>query len=254
MDSESCTLLIVDDEDAIVVELQEFLETCGYRCIGCSSGDEALRHFHEDPSIGIVLCDLHMPGMDGIALMQELERVCSSERPFEAIIFTGRAEPRDVIEAMRAGVADYYQKPIEPDQVLRAVRRLEQRLSQRRQDNLELAQLNHKLRALSESIETLYQDINRRRREPLDHSPALPQACSLAPHPPFDRLSPRQLDVAKLVGKGMTNYQIACELGLTENTVKLYVSQILRLTQLHNRTQLALAMSPSGQPASEAAL
>jgi len=51
--------------------------------------------------------------------------------------------------------------------------------------------------------------------------------------------------VARLVGKGQTNYQIACELGITENTVKLYVSQVLRLTHMHNRTQLALALSPS---------
>ena len=61
----------------------------------------------------------------------------------------------------------------------------------------------------------------------------------------FKQLSPRQLDVARLVGKGQTNYQIACELGITENTVKLYVSQVLRLTHMHNRTQLALALSPS---------
>ena len=60
----------------------------------------------------------------------------------------------------------------------------------------------------------------------------------------FNQLSPRQLDVARLVGKGQTNYQIACELGITENTVKLYVSQVLRLTHMHNRTQLALALSP----------
>ena len=61
----------------------------------------------------------------------------------------------------------------------------------------------------------------------------------------FNQLSPRQLDVARLVGKGQTNYQIACELGITENTVKLYVSQVLRLTHMHNRTQLALALTPS---------
>ena len=61
----------------------------------------------------------------------------------------------------------------------------------------------------------------------------------------FNQLSPRQLDVARLVGKGQTNYQIACELGITENTVKLYVSQVLRLTHMHNRTQLALALTPN---------
>ncbi|WP_241357226.1 LuxR C-terminal-related transcriptional regulator, partial [Escherichia coli] len=40
-------------------------------------------------------------------------------------------------------------------------------------------------------------------------------------------------------------YQIAYELGITENTVKLYVSQVLRLMHMHNRTQLALALSPA---------
>ena len=48
-----------------------------------------------------------------------------------------------------------------------------------------------------------------------------------------------------LVSKGQTNYQIACDLGITENTVKLYVSQVLRLTHMNNRTQLALALSPN---------
>ncbi|MNP74185.1 transcriptional regulator NarL [compost metagenome] len=61
----------------------------------------------------------------------------------------------------------------------------------------------------------------------------------------FNQLSPRQLEVARLVGLGKTNYQTACDLGITENTVKLYVSQVLRLTHMHNRTQLALALSPS---------
>lgn len=254
MDSQLCTLLIVDDEDAIVVELQEFLESCGYRCIGCTSSLEALTRYREDVGIGIVLCDLHMPGFDGISLIQELERTGGPTRAFEAIIFTGQAEPRDVIEAMRAGVADYYQKPIDPEQVLRAVRRLEERLQQRRQDNLELALLNNKLRTLSESIDELYQDINKRRHGPIDHTPPLQVEClDLGTQPPFDKLSPRQLEVAKLVGKGMTNYQTACELGLTENTVKLYVSQILRLTHMRNRTQLALAMAPPGRRPHEVA-
>ena len=63
---------------------------------------------------------------------------------------------------------------------------------------------------------------------------------------PFDKLSRRQLEVAQLIAKGMTNYQISCELGITENTVKLYVSQILRLTRVHNRTQLALSYPSHG--------
>lgn len=247
MDVQPCTLLIVDDDETIVVELQEFFESYGYRCIACTSSLEAIGRFRDDAEIGIILCDLHMPRLSGIGLVQELERLSATSRVFEAIIFTGQAEPNDVIEAMRAGVADYYQKPIDPEQLLRAVRRLELRLRQRRDDNFELAQLNNKLRILSESIDEIYQDINKRRRGPVDHTPPSAGDLGMAMQPPFDKLSPRQLEVARLVGKGMTNYQTACELGLTENTVKLYVSQVLRLTQMPNRTQLALAMAPPGR-------
>ncbi|WP_375738735.1 response regulator transcription factor [Pseudomonas boanensis] len=49
-------------------------------------------------------------------------------------------------------------------------------------------------------------------------------------------LSPRQLEVVRRISKGMTNSQTACELGLTENTVKLYVSQVLRLNLTNSRT------------------
>jgi DNA-binding NarL/FixJ family response regulator len=43
----------------------------------------------------------------------------------------------------------------------------------------------------------------------------------------------------------MTNYQIACELGISENTVKLYVSQVLKATNMPSRTKLAIALGTS---------
>lgn len=246
-------LLIVDDEADIVDELGEFLTGCGYSCTESHSAKEACERFRNDPQIGIVLCDLNMPGMNGIQLVQELERIADFERPFEAIIFTGQTESRDVIEAMRAGVSDYFQKPVDMDALLQTIRRLELNLEERAQDYRQLGQLNDKLQSLAESIDTLYQSIHRRRHNfgaaMAPGSPSTPNAQVLDEMPmpaPFRLLSPRQLAVARLVGKGLTNYQIACELGITENTVKLYVSQVLRLTHMHNRTQLALALSPSG--------
>jgi DNA-binding NarL/FixJ family response regulator len=197
----------------------------------------------------MVLSDLHMPDMDGIQLIQALQRLAGKRRVFEAIMLTGRADKQDVIKALRAGIADYYQKPIDLDELLDGVRRQEAAL-QERQKNLQLGHLNQKLQYLSESIDDLYQDLDKVRRSPsavvrdvLGGEPAEAEAQEMPEI--FNQLSPRQLDVARLVGKGQTNYQIACELGITENTVKLYVSQVLRLTHMHNRTQLALALSPS---------
>ncbi|MBM9486220.1 response regulator transcription factor [Pseudomonas sp. ICBG1301] len=236
-------VLVVDDQPLIVEELCEFLESSGYRCVPCQSSQQALTCFSEDAEIGLVLCDLHMPDMDGIELVQALQKVAGKQRAFEAIMLTGRADKQDVIKALRAGFADYYQKPINLDELLEGLQRQDAALQERRKD-LQLGHLNQKLQFLSESINELYQDIDKVRRSPPG---AQGEAVSAGPSEIpaiFKPLSPRQWDVARLVGTGQTNYQIACELGITENTVKLYVSQVLRLTHMHNRTQLALALSP----------
>lgn len=242
-------VLVVDDQPLIVEELCEFLENNGYRSVPCESSHQAIERFNEDTDIGLVLCDLHMPGLDGIQLVQELQRLSGKHRAFEAIMLTGRADKQDVIKALRAGIADYYQKPIDLGELLEGLQRQEVAL-QERQKTLQLGHLNQKLQYLSESINDLYQDLDRVRRapvvsQPTDSAEGVSETDRMEIPAIFHQLSPRQLDVARLVGKGQTNYQIACELGITENTVKLYVSQVLRLTHMHNRTQLALALSPN---------
>ena len=240
-------VLVVDDQPLIVEELCEFLESSGYRCVPCGSSQQAVQRFDEDPQIGLVLCDLHMPDMDGIELVQALQKIAGKQRAFEAIMLTGRADKQDVIKALRVGISDYYQKPINLNELLEGLQRQEAVLEERHK-SLHLGNLNQKLQYLSESIDDLYQDLDKVRRGPApqtDGEGASEEAERLEVPAIFNQLSPRQLDVARLVGKGQTNYQIACELGITENTVKLYVSQVLRLTHMHNRTQLALALSPS---------
>ena len=141
-------VLVVDDQPLIVEELCEFLESSGYRCVPCESSAQALERFADDAEIGLVLCDLHMPDMDGIELVQALQRLCGRERAFEAIMLTGRADKQDVIKALRAGIADYYQKPIDLDEMLEGLRRQEAALQERQKD-LQLGHLNRKLQFLS---------------------------------------------------------------------------------------------------------
>src|SRR5690606_36213281 len=100
--------------------------------------------------------------------------------------------------------------------------------STRRSSDLELAD---SLLALKEGVEQM------RHQNPEERA-----ATQSVQVPGLASLSPRQLEVAQLIARGMTNYQISCELGISENTVKLYVSQVLRATNMHNRTMLALAM------------
>ncbi|MGK0162176.1 MULTISPECIES: response regulator [Pseudomonas] len=241
-------VLVVDDQPVIVEELCEFLESEGYRCVPAHSTGQAIDCFKADETIGLILCDLHMPERDGIELVRTLKQNAGPQRMFEAIMLTGRADKQDVIRALREGFADYYQKPMDLDELLEGVRRQEAALLERRRNFRELGSLNQRLQELAESIDDLYQDLekargqgtHRRASDAEDGEAELPAA--------FEKLSPRQLEVARLVSKGKTNYQIACELGITENTVKLYVSQVLRLTHMHNRTQLALALTPRSSP------
>lgn len=241
-------VLVVDDQPVIVEQLCEYLETAGYTCVPAYSTDEAIERYTSDPAVGLIICDLEMPERDGIELVRALKEIDGSQRMFEAIMLTGRGEKQDVIRALRAGFADYYQKPMDLEELLEGVRQQEQALLERQRNLRNLGGLNQRLQELAESVDELYQELEKargqgahRRATDADESESeLPAA--------FEKLSPRQLEVARLVSKGKTNYQIACELGITENTVKLYVSQVLRLTHMHNRTQLALALTPSSSP------
>jgi len=243
-------VLVVDDQPLIVEQLCEFLETQGLPCVAAHSTDEAIQCFIADTAIGLVLCDLHMPGRDGIELVRALKDIAGRQRMFEAIMLTGRAEKQDVIRALREGFADYYQKPMDLDELVEGVRRQEQVLLERKANFQDLGNLNQRLQDLAGSIDELYQDLEKARGQGVHRraTDVVSEETEGELPAAFEKLSPRQLEVARLVSKGKTNYQIACELGITENTVKLYVSQVLRLTHMHNRTQLALALTPSSSP------
>jgi len=137
-------VLVVDDQPLIVEELCEFLESSGYHCVPCESSRQALQRFSEDAEVGLVLCDLHMPDMDGIELVQSMQKIAGKRRAFEAIMLTGRADKQDVIKALRAGISDYYQKPINLDELLEGLQRQEAALEER-QKELQLGHLNQKL-------------------------------------------------------------------------------------------------------------
>ena len=154
-------VLVVDDQPLIVEQLCEFLLSQGHPCVAAHSTDEAIERFSADEAIGLVLCDLHMPNRDGIELMHALKDIAGRQRMFEAIMLTGRADKQDVIRALREGFADYYQKPMDFDELLEGVRRQEQVLLERRSNLQDLGNLNQRLQDLAGSIDELYQDLER---------------------------------------------------------------------------------------------
>ncbi|WP_103102969.1 response regulator transcription factor [Pseudomonas sp. LFM046] len=245
-------LLVAADQDDGRSTLRQFLTSAGYQCSTCGSGREAVQRFVDNPDIDIVLCDLHAPELDGVRLVDELMQACQAPRVFEAIVFAEQLVQQCAFGALRLGAADYLQRPADPVQILRTIRCLEQRLEQRRQGERERAELNRRMSALARAIDELQTDLgklNGAADDPSAPAGANPESSLPAP---FDRLTQRQQDVARLVGRGMANQTIAGELGLSPNTVKLYVSQIMRITGARNRTQIALdlgrGLPPVRQP------
>lgn len=228
-------VLIVDDEPLIVEELTEFFTDSGVDCVGCTCPTAAIRLFHEDDRIGVVLSDYRMPGLNGVELIKLLSQTRSSSRILESILFTSDADKEDVIKALRAGVSDYYQKPLDLDALLVGVRRLQDRVRQR-SSAASVETIGERIQEMVDSLQQLQHSVSEL------SSAETANPVPIVELPGYSKLSPRQVEVAELLAKGLTNYQISCELGISENTVKLYVSQVLRATNMHNRTLLALAL------------
>ncbi|WP_068783640.1 response regulator transcription factor [Paenibacillus phocaensis] len=101
----SQTLLIVDDEADIVALLKDYFEINGYFVLSAGNGKEALKQMDKFPDL--VLLDINMPEMDGLA-------VCAKIRRFAAcpiLFLTAKAEDADKIIGFRTGADDYIVKP-----------------------------------------------------------------------------------------------------------------------------------------------
>lgn len=226
-------LLVEDDEDARE-ELAEALEAAAYTCRAVATAEAAITAFSEE-AFAVVISDLKLPTADGNALIRQLGTIAQREgRNWRAILISGHAEKHDVIAAMRSGVIDYIDKPIETVQLICAIQRAEQQLAaEHTQADARIEHMSATLHQLGQSVQALREHIERGQQRPSESSME-------AAHAPLPELTPRMWEVLRHIRAGKSNYVIACDMGISENTVKLYVSQILHATPATNRTQLAL--------------
>lgn len=119
-------LLIIDDEVEIREELTEALTGEGYECIEVENGEEGLAAIRNDPEIAIVLADLQMPGRTGLEMISSIKAETEKTSPLEFIIITGHGDTKQAIDALKLGVADFLQKPVDISHVIHVVRRAEE--------------------------------------------------------------------------------------------------------------------------------
>jgi len=112
-------VLIVDDERFFREAIGEVLEGAGIGWRAVATGEEALSAA-EDESLGAVVLDLHLPGMDGLEVLEQLRE----RRPeLRVLILSASSDQELVLDALRLGACDYLGKPLHDEELVLAVRR-----------------------------------------------------------------------------------------------------------------------------------
>lgn len=119
-------ILIAEDEEATRDELVECLTDDGYECVEAANGEEGLDILRRDKEISIVLSDILMPGKSGLEMINAALTEIDKDRDLEFIILTGHGGSKEAIDALKLGVMDFLEKPIDLDHLVHVVRRAEE--------------------------------------------------------------------------------------------------------------------------------
>ncbi len=116
-------ILVVDDDPLSREGIADFLvDQLGHAVCAVGSPDEAIRRSTGE-TFELVIADIRMPGSSGIALIEQLREQCGTDCP-SFILVTGYADVNSSVQALRLGVVDYLQKPVNVDELARAVNRV----------------------------------------------------------------------------------------------------------------------------------
>jgi DNA-binding NarL/FixJ family response regulator len=199
------SVLIVDDHPVVrrglrvLLEVQDGIEVAGEAGDGATALALAAEHVPD-----VILLDLKLPGMDGLAVLGELRARDSGAR---VLVLTSATEPASASLAVRSGAAGVLYKDVDPDALVRAIRSVYD---------------GHLLLA-PEAAALLVRAANTR-----------------SPGAGLDTLTGREREVLAELAKGRSNREIARALGVSEKTVKAHVSSVLAKLGVQDRTQAAL--------------
>jgi len=201
-------ILIVDDHAVVRRGLRMFLELDGeLEIVGeAENGEQALERARQ-LTPDVVLMDLVMPVMDGIAAIGALRRELPDT---EVIALTSVLEDASVVGAVKAGAIGYLLKDTQADELCRAIK----------------AAAAGQVQLSPEAAARLVREVR---------APESPEA-----------LTERETDVLRLLARGKANKEIAAELTIGEKTVKTHVSNILMKLGVQSRTQAALYAAQIG--------
>ena len=206
MSEKPIKLLVVDDQNIVRKGIRALLEQVDdIDVIGeASNGEEAVtqaKKLHPD----VILMDLMMPKMDGIAAIHEIQ---ASQLAARIIALTSFVTEDKVFPAIKAGAMGYLLKDSEPEDLITAIRKVN-----RGEPSLHPIVAKMVLAELGQPV-----------KQPLTPEP----------------LTQREVDIIRLVAQGLSNRQIAEQLVIGEATVRTHVGNVLNKLHLANRVQATL--------------
>ena len=117
-------ILVLDDERVNVVLLERILEQDGYTNVRSTTKSEQAVALYDEFEPDLILLDLHMPGLDGFAVMERLEDRIASDTFLPILILTADIRPEVKRRALSAGAKDFVTKPFDRTEVLLRIQNL----------------------------------------------------------------------------------------------------------------------------------
>lgn len=207
-------VMVVDDQELVRTGFQLILQRAGMEVVGEAGDGLAAVARARDLRPDVVLMDVRMPVLDGI---EATRRLMSGGFAGRVLALTTFDLDEYVYAAVRAGASGFLLKDVSPDDLVHAVR------------------------VVARGEAMLAPALTRRL---LDRFATTPLVGDLPPA--LDALTERELGVARLVARGLSNAEIGRQLFLSEATVKTYVSRLLAKLDLRDRVQIAVLAYESG--------
>ncbi len=133
LDILNASILIVDDQEANVLLLEQMLRDAGYACISSTMNPHEVCELHRKNRYDLILLDLQMPGIDGFQVMEDLKEI-ETDSYLPVIVIT--AQPGHKLRALQAGAKDFISKPFDLTEVKTRIHNmLEVRLLYRKLEN-----------------------------------------------------------------------------------------------------------------------
>ena len=114
-------ILVVDDDEGVRKAVRLTLTKAGYDVVDAEDGEKGIQAMHSGDNplmVDAILCDIHMPNVDGVEAVAFFRRHCPS---VPVIVMTGRPSVAGLTDLMRQGVVEYLTKPVSPDELTEAV-------------------------------------------------------------------------------------------------------------------------------------